>query len=396
MAASMQPSGITQALLSHEAHLVTSRHAWPWARTGGRVVTRGRHVNREVWQQRSACGGLRLPLPSGRRQRQTAERAARAAPGRPVRAGLAEPEADPADSKDDALFRCLSADAEVSVLALEATQLVREAQRRHLCAPTGMAALGRLLMGTLLLAALKEGSEESVQVSFSGRGPIGQMTAIADPWGSVKGFVANPACDPPLKEAGKLDVGAAVGPGLLTVVRSRPEWREPYVGTVPIHTGEVAEDLAVYLADSEQINTALALGVSLGRDGQVLAARGFLAQVLPFCSEGTLDKLEENVRGMPKVSDAALPLSADRIIGMLLDGIGGDAPELMLSPKYGPCSVDDLKPRMLRAVRSLGPSDIRSLLEERGSVEVRCEFCAEVVQFYEPDLEELLSSPSKL
>lgn len=340
------------------------------------------------------CSTGGTPNGFGGRQRSAAENAARRHGGR-VRAEQEEPAAGAAEAgRPDCLLRCLSAEAEVSVLALEATQLVQEAQRRHNCAPTGMAALGRLLMGTLLLSALKQGSEESVQVSFNGRGPLGQMTALADPYGSVKGFVANPTCDPPLKEAGKLDVGAAVGPGLLTVVRSRPEWKEPSVGTVPIHTGEVAEDLAVYLADSEQINTALALGVSLGRDGQVLAARGFLAQVLPFCSEETLDKLEANVRGMPKVSDAVLPLSAERIIDMLLENIGGDAPEPTFSPQFGPCSVDDLKPRMLRAVQSLGPSDIRSLLHERGSIEVRCEFCAEVVHFYEPELEDLLASPS--
>eukprot|EP00897_Mesotaenium_endlicherianum_P003033 jgi/Mesen1/2758/ME000017S02130 len=282
----------------------------------------------------------------------------------------------------------------VSIIALDATELVREAQRRHKLAPTATAALGRLLMGTLLMAALKDGSGETVQIMFSGRGPLGQMTAVATTDNFVKGYVANPACDPPLKPNGKMDVGAAVGAGVLTVVRSHPEWVEPYSGTVPLQTGEVAEDLAHYLAESEQINSALSLGVSIGRDSHCLAARGFLVQVLPFCSDATLQQVEENVLAMPNLSTPSQDLSPQHLIQRLLSGIGMDEPTSPMKPGFGPCKTEELRPRMLQAVESLGSRDIQALLDERGVVEVRCEFCAETVHFGASDLKDLLQAAS--
>uniref|UniRef100_A0A7I4DAL1 Uncharacterized protein n=1 Tax=Physcomitrium patens TaxID=3218 RepID=A0A7I4DAL1_PHYPA len=181
----------------------------------------------------------------------------------------------------DKLVRVISKDAEVSVLSLVATEVVREAQQRHNTSPTACAALGRTLMGTLLLGALK-GDAETVQVLFRGNGPLGNMTAISADEGHVKGFVVNPSCDPPLKDNGKLNVGLAVGSGVLSVVRNNRNWKQPYTGTVPIYSGEIAEDIAHYLADSEQMNTALGLGIGFDKEVGIRFAGGYLVQRRPY------------------------------------------------------------------------------------------------------------------
>eukprot|EP00246_Nothoceros_aenigmaticus_P014757 TRINITY_DN5818_c0_g1_i2.p1 TRINITY_DN5818_c0_g1~~TRINITY_DN5818_c0_g1_i2.p1 ORF type:complete len:281 (+),score=42.29 TRINITY_DN5818_c0_g1_i2:124-843(+) len=232
---------------------------------------------------------------------------------------------------------------------------------------------------------------ETVQVTFLGEGPLGQMTTIAGKGGIVKGFVGNPLCNPPLRPDGKLDVGAAVGPGVLSVVRNNSLWSQPYTGTIPIYSGEVAEDIAHYLADSDQTNTAMGLGVSFTQEGTVKAAGGFLVQILPFCSEETLSQMEDNILGMTPISDSET-VSPRSMVEHLLKGIGvGDVSDPVI-PKFGPCGLEELKHRMMRAVASLGPSEVRQLLEEQGHVEVRCEFCAEVVRFKELDLQQILET----
>ncbi|CAI5988431.1 unnamed protein product [Closterium sp. NIES-64] len=217
---------------------------------------------------------------------------------------------------------------QVSVMVVAATDLVKEAQARHGMAPTAVAALGRLLMGTLLLGAMK-GPDESVQVTVNGRGPIGQITAVSALHGEVKGFAVNPLADPPLNSKGKMDVGGAVGKGVLSVIRTHPSWQSPYTGTVPLVSGEIAEDLANYLAESEQINSAMGLGVAVGKDGIVRAAGGFLVQVLPFCSDETLDKLEANVQSLGAMSDAVQRMDAGTIAHYLLQGLD---PEPVIDP----------------------------------------------------------------
>ncbi|CAI5486722.1 unnamed protein product [Closterium sp. Naga37s-1] len=254
---------------------------------------------------------------------------------------------------------------QVSVMVVAATDLVKEAQARHGMAPTAVAALGRLLMGTLLLGAMK-GPDESVQVTVNGRGPIGQITAVSALHGEVKGFAVNPLADPPLNSKGKMDVGGAVGKGVLSVIRTHPSWQSPYTGTVPLVSGEIAEDLANYLAESEQINSAMGLGVAVGKDGIVRAAGGFLVQVLPFCSDETLDKLEANVQSLGAMSDAVQRMDAGAIAHHLLQGLDPEPVIDPIVPTFGPCGLEDLKPRMLRAVESLGAEDVKKLIEERG------------------------------
>ncbi|KAL0021890.1 hypothetical protein WJX77_012153 [Trebouxia sp. C0004] len=278
----------------------------------------------------------------------------------------------------DEVLRSLSKNGEVAVLVAEGTQLVQEACRRHGTAPTASAALGRALMGTLLMGSFKEEGERT-QVTFKGNGSLGSMQVIADTYGNVKGTMTNPSADPPLREDGKLNVGAAVGRGVLAVVRSHPKNEHPYQGMIPIATGEVAEDLARYLADSEQTNSALALGVSINRDTSIRSAGGFLIQVLPFAGENTLRQLESNLASLPSVTELLHQgLGPADITARLLEGIGlSDVPSSSLCPRYGPCEIGDLQDRMKRAVALLGPQEVNNIMQEEGKIEVTCEFCRE-------------------
>ncbi|XP_059074160.1 uncharacterized protein LOC131048267 isoform X4 [Cryptomeria japonica] len=268
-------------------------------------------------------------------------------------------------TEPNVILKSVSRTAEVSVLCISANEAVEEACVRHKAAP---------------------------MVQFAGDGPLGQITTIASGEGLVKGFVGNPMCNLPITANQMINVGEAVGSGLMSVVCSHSKWPQPYIGSIPIYSGEIAEDFAHYLAESEQMKTAIGIGVTFTRKASVKSAHGFLVQVLPFCSEETIVKLEENIRKMPSLSDATADRSAYNITEDILMDIGiGDTYNLG-TPRYGPCDLKDLKLRMLRAVASLGSEDIKSLLQEQGHIEVRCEFCAEVLRFKENDVQDIIQS----
>ena len=250
--------------------------------------------------------------------------------------------------------------------------------RRVPQAPTSTAALGRCLVGALLLGSFRKpdemlGGSETTQIAVQGRGPIGQVLAVCTD-GLVKGYVERPETDPPLRPDGKLNVGAAVGEGVLRVTRTSPRQREPTVGVVPLATGEIAEDIARYLVESEQVPSALGLGVQLDRDAAVTAAGGFLITVLPGAADETIAALEENLRLAPPVSELlSAGLSAKDVTRALLGGSDGLAFSEVgrVEPRYGPCDPEDLRNRMKRAVATLGSAEVRSILEEQGVIEAR-------------------------
>ncbi|GAQ87394.1 heat shock protein 33 [Klebsormidium nitens] len=292
----------------------------------------------------------------------------------------------------DMLVKALSTANEVSVISMTGTRLVQEAAHRHKTSPTASAALGRTLMGTLLLCSAKGTKGETLQVMFRGNGPLGQITAVADGTGQVRGFVGNPTASPPWRN-GKLDVGGAVGEGILSVVRNHPTWPQPYTGIVKIHNGEIAEDLTYYLAESEQSNSAVGLGVLVNNLGEVMAAGGWLLEVLPSCSEITLQILEQNLSNLPSASTMVNDgWSARRIVETILDGVGvGDWTE-EVHPKFGPCDLEIIRPRMERALSSLGKKELDEARMQEGKLEVRCEFCNELVIFGADELERIGSS----
>ena len=294
----------------------------------------------------------------------------------------------------------LSANAEVAVLVADCTLLVREAARRHQTSPTATAAFGRALMSAAMLAAFRKDGER-LSMTIRGDGPVGHVQVVAGADNYVKGLVGNPSADLPVRESdGKLDVAGLLGLGSLSVTRVLP-WQEvPYTGSIPLVSGEIAEDVAAYLAESEQQNSAFAAGVLLGAatdEEYVLAAGGYYVQVLPNCSEETLALLERNVGalGPPSrmIADGATP---GEIAERVLEGLGiAEGFPVGAVPRYGPCDAAALKARMLTAVASLGREDARALLEERGgNVEVRCEMCAEAYEFGEEEVLSTFDGPS--
>ena len=272
----------------------------------------------------------------------------------------------------DSLVRTLSDDGAVAVRALVGTELVREAARRHGTSPISTHALGRTLMGAVLLASGLD-EEETFQIQLRGDGPLGSVTAIADGRGRARGFVSRPTTDLPLR-SGQPDVAGAVGRGVLAVVRFRPGWREPHSGIVPIQTGEIASDLAYYLAESEQKPSAVALGVVLGSAGDALTAGGFLAQALPGAEDYTVARVETLVRGMPPVTELLREgLDAGELAELLLAGVGHRA--LHESEPRFSCSCS--RERVLRAMVLLGREEISEIRRQQEVLETRCCFCGE-------------------
>jgi molecular chaperone Hsp33 len=271
----------------------------------------------------------------------------------------------------DELVRAASAAGGVRALALVGTALVAEAARRHETTPTATTALGRALMGGVLLAAGTK-HRETVQLQFRGDGPLGPITVIADPEGGVRGFVARPGAAVPARD-GRVDVGTAVGRGQLAVVRSHPAWRQPYTGIVELASGEIAEEIARYLVLSEQRRSAVALGLLLG-EGGVEAAGGWLVEALPGAAEREIAALEVNTAALGHPSEwVRAGARADDLLDRLLEGLGGGSRE-RLQPRFAcPCSRE----RAVRAAGLLGREEALDAAAEEGGLEVRCEFCGE-------------------
>lgn len=283
----------------------------------------------------------------------------------------------PATFASDELLRTISADGSVSVRVLVATRLVREAARRHETAPTATVALGRALMGTLLLATEAQDGER-VQVQVRGDGPLGTITVTASSAGDVRGYASRPQADLPLA-GGRFDVAGAVGLGLLTVERNHPAWKQPYSGIVPLVSGEIASDLAHYLLESEQKPSSLALGVYLGADGEVEAAGGYLVQALPGADDAALRVFERRVAALVQPSSLVREgADARALLDRLVGGLGAQPPSCVAPRFECPCSME----RVRRALVFLGDDEIRDVIEKSETLEVRCEFCAEM--YYVP------------
>jgi molecular chaperone Hsp33 len=252
----------------------------------------------------------------------------------------------------------------------------------------------------MLNAFRKDG--ERLSMTIRGDGPIGHIQVVANDSGFVKGLVSNPAADVPIRASdGKLDVsrlilGSETGFGSLSVTRILPWQDTPYIGSIPLVSGEVSDDIANYLVESEQTNCAFGAGVLIGAEG-VVAAGGFFVSPLPFASEETLEMLEKNIAALGAPSKMlADGLSPAEIARRCLEGLGeAEGFPVQAVPRYGPCDAASLRERMMTAIASLGEQDAKLLLEERGgNVEVRCEMCAEEYLFDEQEVLSTFSSSS--
>ena len=290
----------------------------------------------------------------------------------------------------DKLERVISQSGKFFGVACNTTQLVTEACKRHDVGPLAAAALGRALTGAALLAALLKDSQ-SVFLKFEGNGPLGKIIAEAGYDGWVRGYVANPHAEVPLKN-GRIDVATGLGgAGFLTVVKDIGNNRK-YPGTIQLYTSEIGEDLAYYLSQSEQTPSAIALAIHLNKDGSIGASGGFLVQSLPPAEETLLSQLEKEIAAMPPLSRLLLEGKGPaEILSVLFKAIPHKTigtRELMYT-----CSCN--RDKMKGALFLLDEEDIRYLLDKEGGAEVHCEFCRQCYNFGRDELLALLKTNQK-
>lgn len=283
----------------------------------------------------------------------------------------------------DQIVRAIAKNAPVKAMAISARDTVERARAIHDCWPVAAAALGRLLMAASMIGAAMKEEAGAVTLRVKGGGPLGALTAVSDSRGNVRGYVQNPAVDVPRKAKGKLDVGAAVGcGGELTVIRDLG-LKEPYIGSVQLVGGEIAEDVAAYFVESEQVPTACALGVLIAPSQTVQAAGGYLIQLLPGADETVVSAVERGVARLGAVS-ARLDAGTDPL-GLLREVLGEfDLEVLETSPIEYRCYCT--RERVSRALISLGGAELDVLIKEQGGAELTCQFCDEVYRFNAQEL----------
>ncbi len=284
----------------------------------------------------------------------------------------------------DRLLRGISADGSVKITAVTTKDLTERARRIHSTLPVVTAALGRTMAAVSMMgnALKKEGS--SITARINGGGPAGTILVTSDEKGNVRGYVQNPQVDLPLKANGKLDVGGAVGTdGMLTVMRDLGSG-EPYNGSVELVSGEIAEDFTRYFFESDQVPTACALGVLVDRDQSVIAAGGYIVQLMPGAEDETAEKLERSVQRAGAVTKMLQNGSLEELIYKVLDGFDPIILEEDAVTYKCYCSRGKIR----NAIAGIDRNELRSMLEEDKSIEVKCQYCGEVYTFTEKDFEE--------
>ncbi len=289
----------------------------------------------------------------------------------------------------DKLIRATAKDGQVRIIAATTTELVDEATRTHECMPTASAALGRMLTGGVLMGAMLKNDTDSLTIQIDGDGEAKGITVTAHHDGSVKGYIGNPQVDLPLNEKGKLEVGGAIGKnGYLKVIKDMG-LKEPYVGQVPIYTGEVGDDIAYYFTVSEQTPSAVALGVLVDTNLSIKAAGGFIIQMMPGASEFLADVITYRLEEIPSITSM---IDKGMTIEEILEFVFEDMDLKIydsLTPTY---KCDCSRERIERVLMSIGKNDLQEIYDDGKTEEVLCHFCNKSYEFKPEDIKKILDA----
>lgn len=287
---------------------------------------------------------------------------------------------------DDYIVRASAADSQIRAFAASTRGLVEHARQIHGMSPVATAALGRLLTAGAMMGSMMKGEKDLLTLQIGCSGPIGGLTVTADSRAGVKGYVHNPLVNLPPNAQGKLDVGGALGAGMLSVIKDLG-MKEPYVGQTNLVTGEIAEDITYYFAASEQVPSSVALGVLMNKDNTVRQAGGFIIQLLPFAGEEVIAGLEKKIAQLHSIT-ALLDqdMTPEQILESVLGEFGLEITDTIPTRYYCNCT----KERVAKALISIGNKDLREMIEEGRPIEVNCHFCNTNYEFSTEELKELL------
>ena len=288
----------------------------------------------------------------------------------------------------DKIIRCITSDGAVMVSAIDSTDIAYKASIIHDTTPVASAALGRLLSAASMMGAQLKSSKSTINIRFEGDGELGAFMAVADAYGNVKGYITNPACPTTHYNSGKLNVAAAVGHGVMSVMKDFGEG-EPYIGKIPIVSGEIAEDITNYFATSEQIPTVCALGVLIDKESsQVLLSGGLLIQLLPGADDNTIDKIEQNVGTLDSVTTMlAKGMTALDMCKAALQGFEVEVLDEFEVKYVCGCSRE----KIASLIASMPEDEIRQMIDEDHGAEANCRFCRKQYHFTEDELREILA-----
>ena len=286
----------------------------------------------------------------------------------------------------DYIVRGTAANNQIRVFAATTRDLVEYARAAHNTSPVATAALGRLLTGGVMMGSMMKGEKDLLTLQIQCNGPIRGLTVTADSQGRVKGYAYNPNVMLPPSDKGKLDVGKALDLGVLSVIKDLG-LKEPYMGQTQLISGEIAEDLTYYFATSEQVPSAVALGVLMEKDNTVKRAGGFIIQLMPFAEDGLAEKLEDKIKGMTSITSLLEQgMSPEDIINEILGEYGVEIMDTL--PAEFSCNC--CKDRVEKALISVGAKELNTMIQEGKPIELNCHFCNSKYTFSVEELKEIL------